>query len=231
MSPQVSLRDHFWICSRLLPFVNFQRVANTNPTVGKTSNVDSLSYGFSSEALIAGIQDAFAKPWQVYARARLNANGDFEGNTNSWSTTFEIEPLSDAYFIGSNIPLSGVGYIWFYPLARAQYFERLHNSTDPIFNRGNEVFRAGPAVSLSLIPQPSPVFDPNKPRPAPQWILNFTYTWYHDFLHGQEFSHWNPSFTYNITDNVGLSVAYERGKIETSAKPVDLEHLTKRLNR
>jgi hypothetical protein len=204
------------------PVVNFQRVVNSNAKLATTQNVDVLSYGFSGEALVANVQDVFQKSWQVYVRARALANSDFEGNTKSWSGTFEVEPLSDFYHLGSNIQVGSLGYIWIYPLARAQYFQRVNNSTDPIFSGGNEVFRAGPAVSVSLIPQPTTDADPNKPRPAPQWILNLTYSWYRDFLHGQDFAHWNPSFTYNITDNVGLSLGYEKGKIETNGKDVDL---------
>lgn len=209
------------------PVVDFQRVENTNPKIGAKQNIDVLSYGFSSEALIAGVQDAFLDTWQVYLRARATINGDWEGHTNSWSATFEFEPLSDlqalggVFHLGSNILIGDVAYLWIYPLLRAQYFEALHHSTDPMFNRG-DVFRAGPAVSVSLVPQPIGSYDPSKPRPAPQWILNLTYSWYTDFLHGQQFQHWNPSFTYNITDNIGFSAGYERGKIETNGKSIDL---------
>jgi hypothetical protein len=204
------------------PFVNFQRVINTNAKVGATQNVDVLSYGFSSEALIAGVRDPLQNSWQVYLRSRASANGDWEGHTNSWSTTFELQPVSDLPLFGRSNPVGSFGYFFIYPLLRAQYFQRVNSSTDPIFSRGNDVFRAGPAVSLSLIPQPTGDFDPNKPRPAPQWILNLIYSWYHDFLHGQEFQHWNPSLTYNITDNIGFSVGYERGRIETTGKNVNL---------
>lgn len=206
----------------IAPVVNFQRVENTNPKVGATQNVDVLSYGFSSEALLAGVHDPLLNSWQIYLRARGTANGDWEGHTNSWATTFELEPLSDAYRIGSNIMIGNFGYIWVYPLLRTQYFQAMNHSTDPIFIRGNEVLRTGPAISVSLVPQPTGSFDPSKPRPDPQWILNVVYTWYTDVLHGQQFQHWNPSFTYNITDNIGLSAAYESGKIETNGKSINL---------
>ena len=97
------------------PVVSFQRVENTNPKIGATQNVDVLSYGFSSTALVAGVQDALQNNWQIYLRARATANGDWEGHTNSWSTTFELEPMSDAYRIGSNILIGDVAYLWFYP--------------------------------------------------------------------------------------------------------------------
>jgi hypothetical protein len=204
------------------PFVSFNRVVNSNAKLAKTQDVDVLSYGFSSEALYAGVRDLFERSWQVYVRARAKVNGTFEGETKSWATTFEIQPLSDAYFIGSNIPLHNFGYLWIHPMVRAQYFQRLNGSTDPIFARGDEVLRAGPVVALSLIPQPMSDADPNKPPPAPQWILNLTYSWYRDFMHGQEFQYWNPSFTYNFTENIGLTIGYEKGKVETTGKRIDL---------
>jgi hypothetical protein len=204
------------------PVASFQRVTNSNAKLATSQNIDVLSYGFSGEALFANVSDAFQRPWQVYARARTTANGDFEGNVKSWSATFELQPLSDFYRVGSNIPVGGVGYFWFDPLLRVQHFERLNGSTDPIFGRGNQVTRVGPAISANFIPQSSGEFDPNKPRPTPPWVLNVTYSWYRDLVHGQTFQHWNPSFTYNVTENVGFSVGYERGKVETNGKNIDL---------
>jgi hypothetical protein len=206
----------------IAPVVTFQRVINSNAKVGATQNVDTLSYGLSSEALVAGLRDFMDKPWQVYLRARANVNSNFEGETKSWSTTFEFEPLSDAYLIGSNITIPGFGYVFYYPFGRVQYFRSVNNSTDPIFNLGREVLRAGPGISFSLIPQPEGEFDPKKPRPAPQWILTSTYTWYRDLFHPQDFLHWTTSFTYNVTDNIGVSLGYERGKIDSNGKDIDL---------
>jgi hypothetical protein len=205
----------------IAPEISFQRVVNSNAKLAATQNIDVLSYGFSGEALYGGVKDLQNKTWQVYLRARANINGSFSGGTHSWSTTFEVEPLSDYYSIGSNIPV-GIGYFFVLPLLRAQYFQRESNSTDAIFSRGNEVFRLGPAISFNLIPQDTRIVDPNKPAPATQWILNLTYSWYRDLLHGAEFQHWNPSFTYNFTDNLALSIGYEKGKIEATGKSIDL---------
>jgi hypothetical protein len=201
----------------IAPDVTFQRVTNTNLKMA-SQNVDVLSYGFSSEALY----DRVFNSWQTYLRARANVNSDFEGMTHSWSATGEFQPLSDAYYVGRNIPVGTIGYFWFLPLARAQYFQKVDGSTDPIFSHGSQVFRVGPAVSLNFVPQDTTNVDPSKPPPAPKWLLNLTYSWYVDLLHHQTFNHLNPSLTYNITDNVGLSLAYEVGKIEQNGKQINL---------
>lgn len=201
------------------PFVTFQRVTNSNPK-SASQNADVLSYGFSSEALF----DRVADVWQVYLRARANVNSAFDGPIKSRSLTGEVQPLSDAYFIGRNIPIRGIGYFWVIPLIRAQYFQRVSNSTpaDPIFNQSNDVFRAGPVISLNLIPQDSVNVDPNKPAPAPLWILNVTYSWYRDFRNNQTYHHFNPSFTYNFTESIGASIGYESGQVDQTGKKIDL---------
>ena len=84
------------------------------------------------------------------------------------------------------------------------------------------MLRAGPVLSLNFIPQETTDVDPNKPPPAPKWLLNVTYSWYRDFLSGRTFEHFNPSFTYNFTDNIGLTLGYERGQIEQTGKKIDL---------
>ena len=132
----------------IAPVVNFQRVTNSN-TKSASQNVDVLSYGFSSEALIAHIADV----WETYIRGRAHINADFEGQTHSWSLTGEIQPFSGTYFVGTNIPVGSIGYLWIQPLVRAQYFQRVNGMADPIFTNGNDVFRAGPVLSINVIPQ------------------------------------------------------------------------------
>jgi hypothetical protein len=202
------------------PYVNFQSVTNSNLKM-VSQNVDVLTYGFSSEALY----DRVFGVWQTYLRARASINSDFEGLTHSWSATGEFQPLSDAYFIGRNIPVGAVDYFWFLPLVRAQYFQKVEGSTDPIFNHGNEVFRVGPVISLNFVPQDTTNVDPSKAAPAPKWLLNLTYSWYVDLLSQQTFYNLNPSLTYNFTDNVGVSLAYQVGKIDETGKKVNLTTL------
>jgi hypothetical protein len=202
------------------PVFTFQRVTNSNLTLA-SKNVDTLAYGFSSEALF----DRVAKDWQVYLRARATANGDFEGHTHSWSATGEVQPLNRIF---EHITIPSVGYLILQPLIRAQYFERVGpaNPTtyknDPIFNLGANVVRAGPVISATIIPQPLENTDPNKPPPQPQWSFNITYSWYSDLVRRQTFEHFNPSFTYNFTDNIGLTLSYERGKVEQTGNKIDL---------
>ncbi len=202
------------------PVVTFQRVTNSNLSLA-SKNVDNLAYGFSSEALF----DRVAKDWQVYVRGRALANGDFEGHTHSWSTTAEVQALNAAF---EHIVIPSFGFLILQPLIRAQYFERVGpaNPTtyklDPIFNMNSTVLRAGPVISATLIPQPLENTDPDKPPPAPQWSFNVTYSWYNDFFSGQKYEHWNPSFTYNFTDNIGLTVSYEKGKVEQTGAKIDL---------
>jgi hypothetical protein len=205
------------------PVFTFQRVTNSNLTLA-SKNVDTLAYGFSSEALF----DRVAKYWQVYLRARATVNGDFEGNTHSWSTTAEVQPLTLAI---EKIVIPSVGYITFLPLIRTQYFERVGpaNPTtyknDPIFNGSGTVLRSGPVISATLIPQSLVNTDPDKPPPPPQWSFNLLYSWYYDFFSGQKFEHLNPSFTYNFTDNIGLTLSYEKGRIEQTGNKIDLVSL------
>ncbi|MGT2501219.1 hypothetical protein ACVOMS_11080 [Bradyrhizobium guangxiense] len=204
------------------PTVTFQRVTNSNSALA-AQNANVLTYGFSSEALFARIPDLGSGIWQVYTRARANVISDFSGLTKSYSATAEIEPLSDTYRIGSNIPVGQIGYFWFYPLVRAQYFERASKLVkDPIFDTRDQVLRAGPVISLNFVPQDDRDVDPNKPPPTPKWLFNVTYSWYRDFYSGRTFDHFNPSVTYNFTDNIGLTLAYESGKIEQTGKKVDL---------
>ncbi len=204
----------------IAPIFSFQRVTNSNTTLA-SKNVDTLAYGFSSEALI----DRVATDWQVYLRARATANGDFEGHTHSWSATGEVQALNRIF---EHITIPSIGYLIFQPLIRAQYFERVGPAnpttykSDPIFNVSANVVRAGPVISATLIPQPLENTDPSKPAPQPQWSLNVTYSWYSDLISGQTFQHFNPSFTYNFTDNIGLTLSYERGKIEQTGNKIDL---------
>jgi hypothetical protein len=202
----------------IAPTVNFQRVTNSN-TAMAAQNANVLSYGFSSEALFDHV-DRF---WQVYARARANVNADFSGLTHSYSTTAEFQALSDTYGIGRNFAVGTFAYFWFIPLVRAQYFERESKLvTDPIFSAHNQVLRAGPVLSFNLIPQDTKNVDPSKPPPPPQWLFNVTYSWYQDFFSSHTFQHVNPTITYNFSDNIGLTLGYERGQIETTGKKIDL---------
>jgi hypothetical protein len=202
----------------IAPTVNFQRVTNSN-TAMAAQNANVLSYGFSSEALFDQVGDV----WQVYARGRANVNSDFTGLTHSYSTTAEFQALSDYYGIGRNFAVGSLGYFWVIPLVRAQYFERESKLVkDPIFSAHNEVLRVGPVVSLNFVPQDTTNIDPSKPAPTPKWLLNVTYSWYQDFLSSHTFQHVNPSLSYNFTDNIGLTLGYESGQIETTGKKVDL---------
>jgi hypothetical protein len=202
----------------IAPTVNFQRVTNSN-TAMAAQNANVLSYGFSSEALF----DHVDRVWQVYARARANINSDFSGLTHSYSTTAELQALSDAYGIGRNFAVGSLAYFWVIPLVRAQYFERESKLVkDPIFSAHNEVLRAGPVISLNFIPQDTTNVDPSKPAPPPKWLFNVTYSWYQDFFSSHTFQHVNPSLSYNFTDNIGLTLGYEWGQIETTGKKVDL---------
>lgn len=201
----------------IAPTVNFQRVTNSNTALA-SQNANTLSYGFSSEAFF----DNVGKVWQFYARARANVNSDFSGLTHSYSTTAEFQPLSDFYGIGRSFAIGSAAYFWALPLVRAQYFEKATNlATDPIFTAHHQVLRAGPVLSLNLIPQETANVDPNKPY-TPKWLFNVTSSWYQDFLSSRTYQHVNPSFTYNFTDNIGLTVSYEWGQVETTGKKVDL---------
>jgi hypothetical protein len=201
----------------IAPTVNFQRVTNSNTALA-SQNANVLSYGFSSEALFDGIGDF----WQVYLRGRANVNADFSGLTHSYSTTTEFQALSDYYGVGRNYPVGSVGYFWILPLVRAQFFERESKLvTDPIFSAHNEVLRAGPVVSFNFVPQDNTNVDPAKPTP-PKWLFNVTYSWYQDFFSSHSFQHVNPSLSYSFTDNIGLTLGYEWGQIETTGKNVNL---------
>jgi type II secretory pathway component PulJ len=198
------------------PIVRFQRVLNSNPKL-QGNNIDILSPGISSEMLVNQLLDP---QLQLYFRARANVNGDFEGKAHSWSGAFEVQPIYDPLRIGTNIPI-GYSYWTFSPLVRAQYFGRMGGAADPLFLNSNRVLRAGPALSLDIV-----AFDGD---PVPSWLrnitFNLTYTQYQELLRQRSYGHLNTTLTYNVTDNFGLSLSYERGKIDETGQNVDLTML------
>jgi hypothetical protein len=197
----------------LAPLVKFQRVTNSNTKL-TSQNIDVLSPGISGEMLV----DQFIDPsLELYVRGRANANGDFEGNTKSWSGTFELQPIYFPWKVGTNI-IVGYTYWTFSPLVRAQYFSRVANSNDPLFGTSNQVFRAGPAVSLDIVPLDG---DPVPPA-LRNLTMNFSYSWYQDFIQTRTYQLFNSSLTYNVTDNFGITLAYEKGKIDETGQNIDL---------
>jgi hypothetical protein len=197
------------------PLVRFQRVTNSKLT---TKDIDVLSPGISGEVLI---DRAFVPDAQLYVRGRGNVNTSFAGITNSWSGTFEVQPVYDRLHIGTPIPLTALPSNWtFMPLARAQYFGRVNNSTDPLFLRSDRVFRAGPSIALVVTP-----FDgPPVPDVLRKIVFSSSYTWYRDFIQTRNFVHYDLSLAYNITDNFGVKVTYEKGQIDESGKDVNLTY-------
>ena len=198
------------------PLVKFQRVTNSNAKLA-TQNIDVLSPGISSEMLLDQVLDPSL---ELYVRTRANANGDFEGNTKSWSGTFELQPIYDPLRIGTNI-IVGYTYWTISPLARVQYFSRVANSIDPLFGTSNQVFRAGPAVALDIVPLDG---DPVPPL-LRNMVINLSYSWYQDFIQTRTYQLFNSTLTYNVTDNFGISLAYEKGKIDETGQNIDLTTL------
>ena len=196
----------------IAPLVQFQRVTNSSPKQAK-SNIDVLSPGVSSEAFI----DQLTPNSQMYLRLRGNANGDFEGNVHSWSSTAEIQPFIYPYF-GNNHPIPYIGYWAIFPLARVQYFERVNNSVDPLFGTSNSVLRGGPAVTFNFWP----LDDPSVPAIIRSTLLTISYSWYQDFLHPRTFSLLESTLQFNITDNVGVALKNQYGQIETTGQNVNL---------
>jgi hypothetical protein len=220
ISPRDSVPDSGAYLNMLAiaPTVSFQRVTNSSSKLS-AQNANVLSYGVSSEALV----DRVADFWQVYVRGRANINADFDGIAHSWSTTGEFQALSDRYGIGRNFAVGSLGYFWVIPFVRAQYFHRESASIlDPIFAFRNDVFRAGPVVSFNFVPQDEANVDPNKPAQAPKWLFNVTYSWYKDFLSSRTYYHFNPSLSYNFTDNIGVTLGYEVGQIDQTGKKIDM---------
>ena len=81
------------------PIVAFNRLTNSNAKL-VSKNLDVLSPGFYSEVFV---EDPLNSPLQLYFRARTNANGDFEGDVNSWSGTFELQPVYEPLRIGIEV--------------------------------------------------------------------------------------------------------------------------------
>ena len=196
----------------IAPVVRFQRVINSNSKL-TGNDIDILSPGISSEALFNQI---FSDPQlQVYVRVRANANGTFDGDVNSWSGTVELQPIYDPLRIGTNTVVGNI--FWSVsPLLRAQYFARNGGKSDPLFASSDQVFRAGPAVALAVGP-----ITPD-PKTPPPWGFTASYSEYRDFDHERTFPHFDATLTYNLTKNHGVTLSYEKGKIEETAKSVDL---------
>lgn len=197
----------------IAPLVRFQRVANSKLV---TKDIDVLSPGISGEVLIDRVFDDSS---QLYLRGRGNVNSTFAGTTNSWSGTFEAQPVYAPLHIGTPIPVTALPSYWtFMPLVRAQYFGRVNNSNDPLFLRSDSVFRAGPSISLVVAP-----FDgPPVPEVLRKIVFMSSYTWYQDFVQSRSFVHYDASLQYNVTDNFGIKVTYEKGQVDENGKDIDL---------
>ena len=164
------------------------------------------------------INQALYDPYlQLYVRLRGNANADFEGNIDSWSGTVEVQPYHDPLKLGTPIPI-GNAFLTVWPLFRAQYFAKQDRENDPLFASAQRVFRAGPAISLRIKPRPSD----DVPALLRNLTFNASYVSYTDFEHDRTFPHFYAKLTHNLTANFGISLSYEKGKIEEDATSIDL---------
>jgi hypothetical protein len=198
------------------PIVAFERLTNSNAKL-VSKNLDVLSPGFSSEVFV---EDPLNSPLQLYFRARANANGDFEGDVNSWSGTFEFQPVYGPLRIGTKIT---IGHTFWYvaPVVRTQYFARTGKDTDPIFAASNHVLRIGPGVAVAMRPLDQ--------DPVPAWLQNFlfglSYDWFHDTVSNQNVHYLLTSLSYSVTQNFGITLSYEQGKVEQTGQDVETTKL------
>jgi hypothetical protein len=195
------------------PLVNFNRLTNSNAK-DVSSNLNVLSPGVQGEAFFENLADGYL---QLYVNDRLNVNSTFEGETSSWSNTFQIAPVYWPLYIDRPIP------IWYtfrtvVPTFTVQYFDRLNGASEPIFASSNRVFRYGPGVTVWMR-----FFDA---APVPDWLQKFSgsvsFDWYQDTISNRKYQHLLAMLTYNITKNYGVTASYEDGEVEETGARIEI---------
>ncbi len=202
------------------PAITFQRVANSDSTIAKRSDVNVLTYAGGGEVAIGNFID---DTMTHYFRIRGAAVSNFDSEMRSWNVVAEYQPVTRFPYLPD---LSGPNQVPNLPLTyqvdaliRMHYAEKIGDLSDPIFNRGNQALRIGPVVSLAVLPQA-------KSNLVPDWLkranFNFTYSWLDNIRTSQTYSHLLASLGYAIDDtgHYAIKVSYERGRIEETAQDV-----------
>ena len=211
----------------LAPIVSFNRVANSSPAQQK-KDINVLTLGGSAEIALANLLDDTTLH---FLRARAALIGDFDGNEKSWSATFEYLPVTNFADplmpnIGSPNGFPGLPATYqIDAILRAQYAQRLGAVPDPLFAVGDEVFRTGPVLSLSILPQQGP--DSPVPEVLQRFSLTASYSLLYDAEFAKSYTHFTAAlgFALDKEGHWGIKLSYERGKVEETAAPIDVTKL------
>src|SRR5438477_4365743 len=214
--------DPYLVGLAFTPTVAINRVTNSNAQLVK-NNIDVLTFGGAAEVAVGHM---FDETTTHYFRARVAAAGTTEGTVKSIWDTVEYQPITNfANFlnVGSPNPLGPIPATFeIDAIYRAQYATRTVMTLDPIFANREHIFRSGPVLALSIIPQQGP----DSPVPKLLQRFNFvtTYSWLEDPQTHQTFWHWLASLGFALDDNgnVGIKLSYEKGQVEQTGQPVDL---------
>jgi hypothetical protein len=199
----------------LSPWVSFNRVTNSLPTL-KTKQIDVLSYGGAAEVVLSEVLQS-----DQHLRAKTQLNTTFEGQERSWAGTLEWQPVSNALYLSSPIPL-GTHFVWEVdPIVRSIYSQHLGSPLDPIFATRNEALRSGPVLALSVAPVQNDAL-------VPHWlqstVFNTSYEWLKDSYSGKIYRLWNSTVTFPLdtAKHLGVQVQYQRGQQEDTGQAINL---------
>jgi hypothetical protein len=209
------------------PTVAFNRLSNSNPSLAK-KNISVLAFGGSAEVALGKLLDDTTLH---FFRTRGALVGDFDGNEKSWSATFEYQPVTN--FVDPTIPnLGSPNGLFGLPatyqidaILRAQYARRLGIVTDPLFVGRDDIFRTGPVVALSVLPQQG------DDSPVPEVLRRFSVTGAYGVLYDTEFRKSYTNFTAALgfaldkDGNWAIKLSHETGKVEETGERIDVTKL------
>jgi hypothetical protein len=195
------------------PSISFNRVTSSS---AKVKQVDVLGFGATGEVAVNRLLDSMH-----LLRLRGALNTSFEGDSKSWSATFEWQPISDKFGLGTPHRLTDM-FTWeIAPLLRTQYTEKLgDNVTDPLFLEREQVLRAGPVVALTIAVEKG---DPDVPKWYEGISLNASYQNLFDLDTGSDYPLSTVSLNFPIDreGHFGVKIAYTDGRVEETGQRID----------
>lgn len=204
----------------MTPTVTFQRVTNSDTATAKKNDLNLLTFGGGGEVAVGNLLD---DTMTHYFRLRGAAVTTFDSEMKSWNVVGEYQPLSvwkDVPKLSEPNRIHGLPLLYeIDPILRSSFSHKVGAATDPLFNQGADIFRAGPVLSFGLMPVQSDLL-------VPKWLqkASFTasYSWLNDFRHRQTHNHFNTALNYAFDNdgNVGMKLSYEKGKVEETGQDI-----------
>lgn len=221
-SGEFKLDDPFLKSLVVAPYINFDRVGNTQAVA---DDVNNLTFAGVVEAGVANVFGA-----THYFDFAMNLVSSFAGEEKNWSANLRWHPVGRgkqgtgttllSYF-NTPQPLGRYFVFSLTPSVRAQYAAELSDAFEqPIFAERDEAFRIGPSLLLTI--DGKKVFEQ-----IPEWVkrihYQLSYSWLHDVFVSRDYELLDTVLKLNLDESghFGLALSYRRGDLFETGEDVD----------